>query len=97
MIYEWKPRKAAVNLRKHGVHFSEASSVFLDAMAWTFEDPDHSDEEDREITIEMSVKGRVLFVAYAARGDRVRLISARKATAKERRQYAERISERIEG
>jgi uncharacterized DUF497 family protein len=96
VIYEWNPRKAAGNLRKHGVSFPEASSVFLDPMAWTFEDPDHSDEEDREITIGMSVRGRLLFVAHAARGNRVRLISARKATAKERRQYAERISTQIE-
>ena len=97
MIYEWNPRKATVNLRKRAVPFSEATSAFLDPMAWTFEDPNHSGEEDREITIGVSAKGRVLFVAPAARADRIRLISARKATARERKQYAERISKRIEG
>ena len=96
MVYEWNRRKAILNLRKHGVPFTEASSVFLDPMAWTFEDPDHSDEEDREITIGISAQGRLLFVAHAARGDRVRLISARKATAKEGKQYAQRISKRTE-
>lgn len=94
MTYEWDPAKAAANLRKHGVSFAEAASVFLDPMALTFEDPDHSDEEDREITIGVSTKRRVLFVSHAARGDRIRIISARKATRKEQRQYAERTSRR---
>ena len=94
MTYEWDPAKAAANLRKHGVPFAEAASVFLDPMALTFEDPDHSDEEDREITIGVSTKRRVLFVSHAARRDRIRIISARKATRKERGQYAERTSRR---
>ena len=91
MTYEWDPAKAAANLRKHGVSFAEAASVFLDPMALTFDDPDHSDEEDREITIGVSTKQRVLFVSHCARGDRIRIISARKATQKERKQYAEKI------
>ena len=91
MAYEWNSAKAAANLRKHGVSFAEAASVFLDSMALTFNDPDHSNEEDREITIAVSTKQRVLFVSHCARGDRIRIISARKATQKERRQYAERI------
>lgn len=51
MTYEWDPIKAAANVRKHGVSFAEAASVFLDPIALTFDDPDHSDEEDREVTI----------------------------------------------
>ena len=97
MTYEWDPKKAAANLRKHGVSFAEAASVFLDPMALTFDDPDHSAEEEREITIGVSAKQRVLFVAHAKRDDRNRLISARSATAKERRQYAERIGKTASG
>lgn len=87
MVYEWDAKKAAANLRKHRVSFGEAASVFLDRLALTFADPDHSDEEDREITIGLSSKRRVLFVSHCERGDRVRIISARKATAKERSQH----------
>jgi uncharacterized DUF497 family protein len=94
VTYEWDPIKAATNLRKHGVSFAEAASVFLDPMALTFADPDHSDKEDREITIGVSVKQHVLFVSHATRGTRIRLISARRATQKERKQYAERIGKR---
>ena len=67
--------------------------MFLDPMAMTFEDPNHSDEEDREITIGISTKQRVLFVAHCVRGERLRIISARKATRRERKQYAERTVE----
>ena len=91
VTYEWNPAKSAANLRKHGVSFAEAASVFLDSMALTFNDPDHSDEEDREITIAVSARQRILFVSHCARGDKIRIIGARKATQKERRQYAERI------
>ncbi len=93
MIYEWDPRKAKENLRKHGVSFEEAAAVFLDPLALTFPDPDHSDEEDREITIGITTKHRVVFVSQCQRGDRIRLISARKATRKERKQYEEGIDE----
>ncbi len=67
----------------------EAASVFQDAEALTFEDPDHSDEEPREITIGLSRQGRILFLSHCARGARIRIISARKATSKERAQYEE--------
>ena len=77
MTHEWDPRKAVANVKKHRVSFEEAASVFLDPSALTFSDPDHSDEEDREITIGRSGRHRVLFVAHAAREDRVRIISAR--------------------
>ena len=91
MTYEWDPVKAAANVLKHGVSFAEAASVFLDPLALTFEDPDHAEIENREITIGVSAKSRVLFVAHTARGDRIRLISSRKATGHERKQYAKGI------
>ncbi|HEV2499814.1 MAG TPA: BrnT family toxin [Terriglobia bacterium] len=93
MIYEWDAAKAAANLRCHRVSFAEATSVFLDPSALTFNDPDHSEEENREITIGISVKQRVLFLSHCARGERIRIISARKATRRERNQYAQRIDE----
>lgn len=93
MTYEWDPVKAAANVRKHRVPFEEAASVFLDEAALTFWDPDHSAEEDREITIGRSAQQRILFVAHAPREDRIRIISARRATSKERRQYEEGIGE----
>jgi len=89
VTYEWNPRKAEANRRKHGVSFEEAASVFRDADALTFQDPDHSDEEPREITIGTSTQGRVLFLSHCDRGERIRIISARKSTPKERKQYAE--------
>lgn len=93
VIYEWDPAKAAATLRKHKVSFAEAASVFLDPLALTFPDPDHSGEEEREITIGFSSKQRALFVSHCERGDRIRIISARKATRKERLQYEKRIGE----
>lgn len=65
--------------------------MFLDPLAITFPDPDHSDEEDREITIGLTTKHRVVFVSHSPRGDRTRIISARRATPKERTQYEEGI------
>ena len=89
MTYEWDPAKARANARKHRVSFEEAASVFLDRSALTFWDPDHSEEEDREITIGRSAQQRVLFVAHAPRAGRLRIISARKGTRKEKKQYEE--------
>jgi uncharacterized DUF497 family protein len=94
--YAWDPDKAGANLKKHRVSFEEAASVFLDPEALTFFDPDHSDEEDREITIGRSARRRVLFVAHGARGDRIRIISARRATRQERNQYEEGSGEATE-
>ncbi len=93
MTYEWDPVKAAANVKKHRVTFEEAASVFLDPAALTFCDPDHSEEEDREITIGRSTRQRVLFVAHVAREGRVRIISARRATRQEQKQYEEGIGE----
>ena len=78
-----------MNVKKHRVTFEEAASVFLDPSALTFWDPDHSEEEVREITIGRSARHRVLFIAHAPRDGRVRIISARKATRKEQKQYEE--------
>ncbi|MEP6741935.1 MAG: BrnT family toxin [bacterium] len=94
MIYEWDPKKAKANLRRHHVSFDEAASVFLDPLAVTFPDPDHSDEELREITIGYSGTQRVIFVSHTRRGDRTRLIGARRATKRERKQYEETIDEK---
>lgn len=93
MIYEWDPKKAKANLRRHGVSFEEAATVFLDPIALTYPDPDHSDEEPREISIGRSAKHRVLFLSHTRRGERTRLISVRKATKRERKQYEESISQ----
>ena len=93
MTYEWDPVKATANVKEHHVTFEEGASVFLDPSALTFWDPDHSEEEDREITIGRSARQRVLFVAHTARESRVRIISARRATRQEQRQYEEGIGE----
>lgn len=86
MELEWDPRKAIANLRKHGVDFADAGTVLHDEQAITIPD-ESSDAEDRFITLGMDALGRVLVVVYTWRGDRPRLISARKATPRERRHY----------
>ena len=93
MTYEWDPAKATANVRKHGVSFEEAASVFLDPAALTFPDPDHSGDEERAITIGQSARQRVLFVAHTEPEDRLRIISARRATRQEQDQYEEGIDE----
>ena len=93
MIYEWDAEKAKGNLRKHRISFEDAATVFLDPLALTFPDPDHSIGEEREITIGRSSRQQVVFVSHCRRGDRVRIISARKTTRGERRQYEEGIGE----
>jgi uncharacterized DUF497 family protein len=89
MEFEWDARKAAVNLRKHRVSFNEAATVFGDFLSTTVADPDHSADEHRCITVGWSNQGRLLMVAYAERGDRIRIISARILTRRERRTYEE--------
>ena len=93
MIYEWDPKKAKANLQKHGVSFEEGVTVFLDPLAITYPDPDHSNEEFREITIGHSKSGSVMWVSHVQRGKRTRIIGARKATRQERNQYEESSSE----
>jgi len=95
VIYEWDAEKARTNRRKHGISFDEAATVFLDPMAVTYPEPDHSVGEEREITIGYSSKQQVLFVAHCPRGSRVRIISARKATKGERKQHEEGIGRKI--
>ncbi|MFH1907893.1 MAG: BrnT family toxin [Chloroflexota bacterium] len=89
MDFEWDPRKAEINLRKHGVSFTEAGTVFGDYLAITVPDPDHSDDEDRYITIGWSNRRRLLMVAHTDRGDCIRIISARELTKAERKDYEE--------
>jgi uncharacterized DUF497 family protein len=91
VIFEWDAAKAASNQQKHGVSFDEAKTVFLDPLAETFDDPDHSVDEQRFITIGMSAQQHLLFVAHADSGeDRVRIISGRVATRGETNAYQER-------
>lgn len=87
MHFEWDGRKAAANLRKHRVAFDEAVTVFYDPLAATFGDPDHSQEESRLITVGYSSRGRLLVVCHVERGPATRLISARRATARERARH----------
>ena len=85
--FEWDETKAVANLRKHGVPFEEAASVFSDPLAYTFGDPDHSVGEQRLLTFGFSQLGRLLAVVHAERGRAIRIISARKATRHERGIY----------
>lgn len=89
MHFEWDSTKARTNLRKHGVTFDEASSVFYDPLAVTGVDPDHSASETRMITFGVSSADRLLVVAHTERGEAIRIISARLATQHERRIYEE--------
>jgi uncharacterized DUF497 family protein len=93
VTYEWDPAKAAANVRKHGVSFEEAASVFLDHAALTFADPDHSEDEERAITIGRSAHQRIVLVCHTEREGRLRIISARPATRREQDQYEEGIDE----
>jgi uncharacterized DUF497 family protein len=90
MIFEWDPKKASKNLFKHKVSFHEAATVFGDDLSITVHDPDHSDEEDRYITVGLSNRLGLLMVAHSERGDRIRIISARVLTNIERDAYEER-------
>jgi uncharacterized DUF497 family protein len=88
--FEWDEEKAKFNLKRHpGVSFEEAKTVFDDEFSLTIDDPNHSEEEERFIDIGHSVKGRLLVVIYTERGGNIRIISARKATPNERKQYEE--------
>ena len=89
MIFEWDPAKARHNLAKHGVDFAEAATVFGDPLSQTIPDPDHSVEEQRFVTMGMSYRQRLVVVAHNDTEERVRIISARRATRAERSQYEE--------
>ena len=87
MEFEWDRAKATQNHNKHRVSFDEAVTVFYDPMAATFDDPDHSHVEARSVTIGYSSKNRLLVVIHTARGGKSRIISARSATARERKNH----------
>ena len=91
MRFEWNARKAAANVRKHGVSFDEAASVFLDSLSATGDDPDHSLDERRFVTFGNSSSGRLLVVAHVHHDDVVRIITARLATRAERKLYEEAL------
>ena len=89
MEFEWDPEKAAGNLRKHKVSFTEAATVFGDSLGTTVVDPDHSADEHRFITVGLSSSRRLLMVAHADRSGGIRIISARKLSQRERKAYEE--------
>jgi hypothetical protein len=89
-IFEWNPQKARLNIRRHGVRFEEATTVFTDPLSLTIDDPLHSnEEEERYIIIGESSQKRVLVVIHTDRGDHIRLISARVANSHEKKEYEE--------
>jgi uncharacterized DUF497 family protein len=87
LTFEWDPAKARSNLAKHGVGFPEAATVFGDLLSFTAADPDRSKAEQRYVTMGMSYRQRILVVAHTEVGDRLRIISARRATRRERQVY----------
>lgn len=87
MEFEWSYKKATINEKKHSVTFDEAITCFYDPHQIAFYDPDHSGDEDREIMIATSSHHRVLLVCYTMRGEKIRLISARLATKREKQNY----------
>ena len=93
MDFEWQFSKAEANVRKHDVDFVEASTLFADPLARIFHDPDHSADESREIIVGHSMGQRLLIVSFTERGGRVRIISARAATRRERHDYEQAIGE----
>ena len=88
-VLRWHPEKARSNLRKHGVTFEEAASVFRDILSVTISDPLHSTEESRFLTVGRSDRDRTVVVVHSEVGETIRIISARPATRRERREYEE--------
>ena len=89
LVFEWDPEKAKGNIETHGISFDEVSTAFGDTLSLTIYDPLHSEQEDRFIVTGNSHKNRLLVVVHIERGQNVRIISARKATKKERKHYEE--------
>ena len=89
MRFEWDGSKAASNFKKHRVSFDEAVTVFYDPVSATFGDPDHSQDESRLITVGYSARGRLLVVSHVERSGAARLISARRASLRERKRHEE--------
>lgn len=94
MEFEWDPSKAAGSFQKHGVTFKEAASVFRDPLSITIFDSDHSEEEDRFLTVGYSARRRPLIVAHMERASRTRIITARELTRAERNHYENEIQRR---
>ena len=90
MEFAWDPPKAARNLAKHGVSFEEAVTVFGDPLGCMIDDPRHSQDEERVVLLGLSQEQRLLAVMFSEREDAIRIISARRATRRERRDYEER-------
>ena len=91
LTFEWDSRKARSNLAKHGVGFEEASTLFADPLSHTIPDPEHSRTEKRYITMGSAFNGKLLVVVHTDRDDNIRIISARRASRRERRVYEENI------
>ena len=89
LAFEWDPRKALLNLAKHAVSFEEAVTAFGDPLAQIIDDPHHSPREERFILLGQSDRRRLLVVVFTERGEAIRLISARRATSRERRSHEE--------
>ena len=89
--FEWDPNKAKTNVEKHGISFEEATTVFADEQAVLFDGPDHSEDENRSILLGFSAMAKMLIVCHCLReeGNVIRIISARKATKTEEKQYTE--------
>jgi len=92
--FEWDPQKGADNLKTHRIGFDEAATVFHDPLAKILDDPDHSAGESRAIILGHSLQGHLLLVSFVERGSNIRLISARRATRRERRDYEEASKDR---
>jgi hypothetical protein len=91
LLFEWDTHKARKNEETHGVSFDEASTAFRDTLSLAIHDPLHSDEEDRFILIGNSARNRLLVIVHTERGENIRIVSARKATKKERKQYEKNV------
>ena len=90
LLFEWDPAKARRNIETHGISFDESSTAFKDTLSVTIHDPLHSYEEDRFVLLGNSHRNRLLVIVHTERGNKIRIISARRATKKERKQYEER-------
>ena len=84
ILFEWDPKKARLNIKTHGISFDVASTAFRDPLSRTIDDQLHSEDEKRFVLMGQSIRGRLLVVAHTERGDRIRIISARLASNKER-------------
>jgi hypothetical protein len=89
LLFEWDPKKARKNINTHGVSFDEASTAFRDSLSQTINDPLHSEGENRFVLLGRSIQGRILVIIHTDRGERIRIISARPATTRERLKYEE--------